>query len=125
SWMRVLDATGTSFYFPSVNSSRLLKTGIYSFSEASRLTGVSAARIRRWLKGYDFATKADRHHSNPVWKGQLEPIGGSLAVGFQDLIEIRFVAAFIDAGVTWKTMRAARRRRQPAARGVGANDSRG
>lgn len=87
--------------------SRLLSAGIYTIPEAARLTGVSSARIRRWLKGYDFKTKKRRHHSNPVWIGQLDPIDGKLAVGFRDLIEIRFVAAFIRQGVSWKTMRAA------------------
>jgi len=29
----------------------LLKTGIYTLPEASRLTGVSPRRIRRWLRG--------------------------------------------------------------------------
>jgi uncharacterized protein (DUF433 family) len=59
------------------------------------------------LRGYDFKTKKERHHSNPVWKGQLDPLDGKMAVGFRDLIEIRFVAAFIERGVSWKTMREA------------------
>lgn len=90
-----------------VNASQLLNAGIYSIPEAARLTRVSAARIRRWLKGYDFNTKKERRHSDPVWSGQLDPVDGTIAVGFRDLIEIRFVAAFIKAGVSWKTMRAA------------------
>jgi uncharacterized protein (DUF433 family) len=88
-----------------VTPSRLLNAGIYTIPEAARLTGVSSARIRRWLKGYHFKTKKERHHSNPVWTGQLDPLEGKLAVGFRDLIEIRFVAAFIKKGVSWKTMR--------------------
>lgn len=46
-----------------------------------------------------------RRHSNPVWTGQLQPLGDVLAIGFKDLMEIRFVRAFLNAGVTWKTMR--------------------
>lgn len=87
-------------------TSRLINAGIYSIPEAARLTRVSAARIRRWLKGYDFKTKKERHHSDPVWEGQLDAIDGAVAVGFRDLVEIRFVAAFLNAGVSWKTMRA-------------------
>lgn len=85
----------------------LINAGIYSIPEASRLTRVSGARIRRWLKGYSFKTKKERHHSKPVWSGQLPPLEGKVAVGFRDLMEIRFVSAFIDAGVNWRTMRLA------------------
>jgi DNA-binding transcriptional MerR regulator/uncharacterized protein (DUF433 family) len=90
-----------------VTNTSLLAVGIYTIPEASRLTGVSTSRIRRWLKGYDFKTKHDRHHSAPVWRKQLDPLHGSLAVGFKDLMEIRFIDAFLDRGVSWKTMRAA------------------
>ena len=85
----------------------LLSIGIYTIPEAARLTGVSAARIRRWLKGYDFKSVGKCRHSAPVWTGQLPPIDQKLAVGFRDLMEVRFVAAFINAGVSWRTMRLA------------------
>lgn len=86
----------------------LLSAGIYTIPEAARLTKVSSTRIRRWMKGYDFKTaKREKHHSNPVWTGQLPCIEGQTAVGFRDLMEIRFVDAFIEAGVSWKTMRLA------------------
>jgi uncharacterized protein (DUF433 family) len=89
-------------------SNELLSSGIYTIPEAARLTKVSAARIRRWMKGYDFRTsKREKHHSNPVWSGQLPRIDDQVAVGFKDLMEIRFVDAFIEAGVSWKTMRLA------------------
>ncbi|HVU23754.1 MAG TPA: hypothetical protein VHE13_06485 [Opitutus sp.] len=90
-----------------MTSSLFLGAGIYTIPEAARLTRVNAARIRRWLKGYNFKTTKARHHSKPVWVGQLDPIEGKLAIGFRDLMEIRFVNAFLDAGVSWKTMRAA------------------
>lgn len=85
----------------------LISAGIYAIPEASRLTGVSSSRIRRWLKGYDYRTKKDQRHSKPVWSGQLAPLNDRIAVGFKDLMEIRYVAAFLDAGVSWKTMRQA------------------
>ena len=90
-----------------MESSNFLGAGIYTIPEASRLTRVSATRIRRWMKGYDFKTKKERHHSKPVWTSQLEALEGKIAVGFRDLMEIRFVKAFIEAGVSWKTMRLA------------------
>lgn len=89
-------------------SANLLSTGIYTIPEAARLTRVAGARIRRWLKGYDFKTAKRRHcHSSPVWQSQFEPIGSQVAVGFRDLMEIRFVDAFLRHGVSWRTMRQA------------------
>jgi uncharacterized protein (DUF433 family) len=78
--------------------------------DAARLTGVSTWRIRRWLRGYRFRTKSKQYHSRPLWHGQLDPIGGSLALGFLDLIEIRFVDAFLRAGVSWIMLRKAHER---------------
>ena len=83
----------------------LLQTGIYTVAEASRLTTVSPQRIRRWLKGYEFRVKYGRHRSPAVWNSQLDPIDHAIALGFLDLLEIRAVDAFINAGVTWKTLR--------------------
>jgi uncharacterized protein (DUF433 family) len=83
----------------------LLQIGIYTVAEASRLTGVSRARIRRWLKGYEFRVKHGRHRSPAVWNSQLEPIDHAMALGFFDLLEIRAVDAFISAGVSWKDLR--------------------
>jgi uncharacterized protein (DUF433 family) len=83
----------------------LLNTGIYTVTEASRLTRVSPQRIRRWVKGYEFKVKHGRHRSPAVWNSQLQPIGQAMALGFFDLLEIRAVDAFISAGVSWKDLR--------------------
>jgi uncharacterized protein (DUF433 family) len=85
-------------------------TGIYTILDASRLTGVSTGRIRRWLRGYRYRSRKKAYASPPLWRGQWEPIDHSLALGFLDLIEIRFVDAFLKAGVTWATLRQARQR---------------
>jgi uncharacterized protein (DUF433 family) len=92
------------------HATSLIGTGIYSVPEASRLSRVSTGRIRRWLRGYKFKTKRKQHHSPALWHGQLEPIGNSLALGFLDLIEIRFVDAFLGAGVSWHMIRRAHER---------------
>jgi uncharacterized protein (DUF433 family) len=84
-----------------------LNTGIYSLAEAARLTRVSKGRIRRWIKGYDYRKGAARRHSDAVWHGDIQPIDGKIALGFLDLVEIRFVDEFLRAGVSWKTMRKA------------------
>jgi len=85
-------------------------TGIYTVPEASRLTKVAPPRIRRWLRGYKFFSGQREHASPPVWRGQLQPVNGALALGFLDLMEIRVVDAFLRAGVSWKTLREAERR---------------
>lgn len=86
----------------------LLNTGIYSVREASRLAHVSPQRVRRWILGYDYKTAKGKRHSNAVFHVQHETIDGQVALGFLDLVEIKFVDAFLRAGVGWKTMRQAR-----------------
>ena len=94
----------------SVKSQHFLNVGIYTVPEAARLTRISTGRIRRWLRGYKFRTKLKQHHSPAIWHGQLEPIDHSLALGFLDLIELRFVDAFWKAGVNWTMIRKAHER---------------
>lgn len=91
---------------------KLLNTGLYSVPDAARLTRVSAGKIRRWLKGYNFKSGDRVHHSDAVWQGELEPIETKLALSFRDLLELRFVDAFIRAGVSWRTMRRAHAKAQ-------------
>jgi len=38
---------------------------------------------------------------------EIKPLNDKLALSFRDLLELRFVDAFIKAGVSWKTMRRA------------------
>lgn len=87
---------------------KLLGVGIYSVAEAARLTNVAPARIRRWIKGYAFkGARGDTHKSPPVWRGQHPIVDGEVALGFLDLLEIRFVDAFLRSGVRWPTIRLA------------------
>jgi len=90
--------------------STYFNTGIYPVRDAARLTGVSVGRIRRWLRGYRYHWHEKAYASPPVWRGQWQPIDHSVAVGFLDLIEIRFVDAFLKAGVSWSMLREARER---------------
>ena len=87
-----------------------LGTGLYAVAEAARLSGVSPSRIRRWIKGYGWARGKDKerhqHHSPPVWRPDVAPIEGAQALSFRDLVELRFVDAFLRAGVSWKRLRA-------------------
>jgi uncharacterized protein (DUF433 family) len=93
-------------------TSNLLNTGLYTVPDAARLTRISTGKIRRWMKGYDFKSGERIHHSEAVWQGELKPIENKLALSFRDLLELRFVDAFIRAGVSWRTMRRAHTKAQ-------------
>jgi uncharacterized protein (DUF433 family) len=93
-------------------NSTYFNTVLYTVPEASRLTGVSRGRIRRWLRGYRYRSRKKSYTSLPLWRGQWEPIDHTLALGFLDLIEIRFVDAFRKAGVSWAMLRRANERPQ-------------
>ncbi|MEY2526579.1 MAG: hypothetical protein QOE73_1350 [Verrucomicrobiota bacterium] len=89
-----------------------LNTGLYTVPEAARLTRVSVGMVRRWIKGYDFKSGERVRHSDAVWQGELQPMDNKLALSFRDLLELRFVDAFIRAGVSWRTMRRAHAKAQ-------------
>jgi uncharacterized protein (DUF433 family) len=89
-----------------------LNIGLYTVPDAARLTGVSVGKVRRWLKGYDFRSGKLVRHSEAVWQGELRPVENKLALSFRDLLELRFVDAFIGAGVSWRTMRRAHKKAQ-------------
>lgn len=85
----------------------MIGKGIYTVSEAARLTHVHPQTIRRWLRGYTYPVQDGARRSPRVVFADYGELDGALSLSFRDLIEIRFVAAFRDYGVTWKTLRAA------------------
>lgn len=74
--------------------------GSYTIRETARLLRTSPTTISRWMRGYSFKRKGKVHTSPPLWQTQW-PAGdnGRIELGFRDLIELRFVKAFTDAGV--------------------------
>lgn len=73
------------------NSLPLVGIGLYSFEEAATLVGASPRRLRRWMDGR-------------LWDSQLA--GKSVdCIGFKDLIELRFVRALRDEGVSLAVVR--------------------
>jgi hypothetical protein len=79
--------------------------GLYSVSQASRLTAIPTQRIRRWLRGYKFQRNGEQRSSPPIWELQLPAIDGKPVLGFLDLLELRFVDAFLQAGVSLQAVR--------------------
>jgi uncharacterized protein (DUF433 family) len=88
----------------------LVGVGLYRLREASKLTGVPAARVSRWVNGYTFTCRGMDRHSEPVWVRQIPDIDGAPVLGFQDLMELRFVDAFRRYGVSFQTIRLAAER---------------
>lgn len=85
----------------------LIGKGLYTISEASRLIRISSSRIRRWIMGYTFKVGDEVHSSPPIVELGLRFISDVPLLSFSDLQEIRFVKAFLDRGVSWKTLRIA------------------
>ncbi len=84
---------------------QLIGAGLYSLPEASRLTSIPAPRIRRWMEGYEYLDRGKRRRSPPIVQSALGRSTGSLALSFADLIEVRVLDAFLQAGCSWHEIR--------------------
>ena len=82
-----------------------LGIGFYTVPEAARLTKTPALNIRRWLGGYSHLNRGEKVNIPPLWVPQIPKLDDHIELGFRDLIELRFVQAFIDAGLALKTIR--------------------
>lgn len=91
-------------YIPANN---LLGVGLYMVPEASRLVKIPEQRIRRWLNGYSYISKGEKRIMPQLWDSQIGRIDDTLALGFLDLMEIRFVNRFVQHGVPLQTIRRA------------------
>lgn len=91
---------------------QLIGAGTYSLAEAQRLTGIPRRRIRRWTEGYEFTSSGRRRWSPPIVASWVRELVDEPALTFGDLIEIRFLDAFLEHGVSWRSIRVAARRAQ-------------
>jgi uncharacterized protein (DUF433 family) len=82
-----------------------LGVGSYTVAEAARLLKVPAPNINRWLGGYSYGAPGSQAKSPPLWTPQLPANDRNLEIGFRDLIELRFVDAFLKAGLSLSTIR--------------------
>jgi uncharacterized protein (DUF433 family) len=85
----------------------LIGTGLYSLDQAARLVRADARAVRRWMLGYSRTVNGEKRTSLPLWTTQLrgEDLQGNF-IGFQDLVELRFVNAFARHGVSLPVIRA-------------------
>ena len=85
--------------------------GIYSVSDASRITGASPRHIRGWLQGY--SQRSGKPVAAPILHRQHALRDGELALGFLDLLEVAFLGRLTQAAerqghtLSWKALRAA------------------
>jgi uncharacterized protein (DUF433 family)/DNA-binding transcriptional MerR regulator len=83
-----------------------LGIGYYTVPEAARLLRLPQANIRRWLGGYTFTSRTgERRSVPPLWTTQIPAFEKRIELGFRDLIELRFISAFLDAGLGILTIR--------------------
>lgn len=90
----------------SPNDAVPLGIGYYTVSEAARLLHIPAVNVRRWLGGYTYKRKGQTTTMAPLWTPQLPVTDQHIELGFRDLIELRFVAAFMAQGLSLQTIRA-------------------
>jgi uncharacterized protein (DUF433 family)/DNA-binding transcriptional MerR regulator len=81
-----------------------LGIGLYPLSEAARLLGVPAGKLRRWTQGYTFASG---RYSSPLFRRNYPELAERGVLTFQDLIELFLVNRFRQAGVSMPTIRKA------------------
>jgi uncharacterized protein (DUF433 family) len=76
-----------------------LGVGSYTAQEAARLLKTTSLNVNRWLRGYTYRHAGEAREMPPLWTAQHANIEEHLELGFRDLIELRFVTAFLEAGV--------------------------
>ena len=82
-----------------------LGIGFYTVPEAARLLKIPGRNITRWLGGYSHQGKSGTVAIPPLWTPELPGAGTHLELGFRDLVELRFIQAFIKAGLGLKSIR--------------------
>ena len=82
-----------------------LGIGYYTVPEASRLLRIPARNIIRWLAGYRYEQGGHTFDMPALWSPELPVTEHHLELSFRDLIELRFVKSFLEAGLGLKTIR--------------------
>ncbi|MCW5714800.1 MAG: hypothetical protein KIT43_09845 [Bauldia sp.] len=72
-------------------SQPLVGIGLYTPTEASRLVGVAAGKIVRWLRGHQIGDKPYPR----LWRPQIDLGDNRVYLGFRDLMEVRVASIFI------------------------------
>ena len=84
-------------------SAKYLGIGIYSVSDAAKLTGLSQAQVRHWINGYRYKVDGRTRKQDPVLNRQLAKLDDQTALGFLDLIEMRVIEALLEKKIQLAT----------------------
>jgi uncharacterized protein (DUF433 family) len=85
---------------PQSISQEFLGVGLYAANDAARLLKMPVRNIRRWLGGYSFQQRSESRIMPSLWTPDLPRTDDDrIELSFRDLIELRFVQAFVGAGV--------------------------
>lgn len=87
-----------------IEEHNLLGRGIYSIPEAAHIIGMPTDRVRRWVNGYQ-STAQIKHLA--IVSSELPVIEGKVAISFSDLLELHFIKAFIEHGISLQKIRKA------------------
>ena len=79
--------------------------GLYSLADAAQLLKAPPRKIRRWMGGHDYKQDDGIHHVAPLWVPDIPKIEDHVELSFRDLIELRFVIAFLEKGIGLKAVR--------------------
>ena len=82
-----------------------LRRPSYTVAEAGRLVGLTAERVRRWLRGYQYSYGDAVRGQPPVVLQGRGP--ASPHASFLDLVDLLFVKRFLDHGVSLQKIRRA------------------
>src|SRR5205814_4851261 len=89
----------------------VLGRGVYGATDALRLINfrrrpdaqgryITRRTLRRWLLGYDYPLRdGGGGHSDALWSPDYTNEDDTIELSFRDLIELRFVKAFLDVGL--------------------------
>lgn len=83
-----------------MSSASLLGKGIFTVPEAARLLQVRDAKIRGWVQGYKSV------QVGPLIEAEIEKKGRTTVLSFTNLMEARFIDAFVQLGMDVRTIRA-------------------
>jgi uncharacterized protein (DUF433 family) len=73
--------------------------GLYTFTEAAKLTGLRASRVREWFRGHG------KERMKPLLAGDYEPVDGDYAISFYDLVDVYVAGQLREHGVSLQHIR--------------------
>jgi uncharacterized protein (DUF433 family)/DNA-binding transcriptional MerR regulator len=82
-----------------MGSVHYLDSGIYTVTDASRLLGISASKVRGWVAGHPGS------EAGPIIPTEYDKLGRRIALSFKNLIEALFVKNFADHGISIQSIR--------------------